>query len=197
VYAELKVILKSPIQRAAALESLRKMVGGNEVAVRESVEGTPLIDVAHLALCAEQVSSRANVVYFMAGSDTLVANIFAKSISEIREQCVRISRQLASQGLKMEKVGASILVSANGSDMDILVGEKVNFWSRCSESLKDRFLGKFLPALVTVSLTAQFMAGTPALQSAQIGLVAASVGALIDAIVAALAADNWKWKESK
>ena len=197
MYAELTLTLEKAIDRKDMLKALEKMIGGNLVAVKESVEGTPLLAVAHLALCAEQVSSRANVVYFMAGSDTLVANIFAKTISQLRAQCIRISRQLALHGLKMAKVGASILVSANGSDMDILTGEKVGFYSRFWESLKERFIGKFVPALVTAFLATQFLAGTPALKSAEIGLLAATLGALLDAIIAALASDSWKWKESK
>lgn len=89
------------------------------------------------------------------------------------------------------------MVSENGSDIDILSGEKVTFPSRWWEALKERFIGKFVPALVTVTLTTLLMAGTPALRSAEIGLVAALIGALLDAAIAALTGEPWKWKESK
>ncbi len=97
----------------------------------------------------------------------------------------------------MNKVGASILVTENGSDIDIFIGEEVSYLSRLWDALKDRFIGKFIPALVTVFLASQFMAGTPIVKSAQIGFVAALVGALIDALLTASSANNWKWKESK
>ncbi|MDQ0621612.1 hypothetical protein [Paraburkholderia graminis] len=197
MYAELTLILKVPIDRAEAVAMLTKIIGGNAVTVQSAVAGTPLMTVADLALCAEQVSTRANVVYFMAGPDTLVANVFAKSISQIRAQCTRISRQLSAAGMKMKKVAAAILVSANGSDMDILSGEEVSLLSRWWEALRDRFIGKFVPALLTVSLAALFMAGTPALKSAEIGLVAAIIGAVIDAMSVAVVSETWKWKESK
>ena len=197
MYGELTLTLKTSINRATAVAELSKMIGGNAVAVQFAVAGTPLVSVADLALCAEQVSTRANIVYFMAGPDTLVANIFAKSTSQIRTQCARISRQLPAQGQKLERVSAAILVSVNGSDMDILSGEKVSIFSRWWEALKDRFIGKFVPALVTVSLASLLMAGTSALKSAEIGLVAAAAGALLDALVAALTAETWKWKEPK
>ena len=197
MYAELTVILKKPISKSVAVTYLTNMIGGNKVTVQSAVAGTPLVAVANLALCAEQVSTRANIVYFMSGPDTLIANIFAKSISQIREQCKRISRQLSAQGLKVKKVGAAILVSVSGSDIDILSGEKVSFFSRWLEALRDRFIGKFVPPMVTVFLASLLMAGTPVLKSAEIGLVAAIVGALVDAIVAALSAETWKWKESK
>jgi hypothetical protein len=197
VYGELTLTLKKAIDRDTAIEALSKMIGGNAVTVQSVVAGTSLASVAALALCAEQVSTRANIIYFMAGPDTLVANIFAKSTSQIRTQFSRISRQLPAQGQKLKKVNAAILVSVNGSDIDILSGEKVAFPWRWWEALKERFIGKFVPALVTVSLTALLMAGTPALKSAEIGLVAAMIGALLDAAIAALTGEPWKWKESK
>jgi uncharacterized MnhB-related membrane protein len=197
VYGELTLTLKTSIDRPKAVEALLKMIGGNVVPVQLAVAGTPLVGVGALALCAEQVSTRANIVYFMAGPDTLVANIFAKSTSQIRAQCSRISRQLSLQGQQQKKVSAAILVTVNGSDMDILSGEKVSIFSRWWEALRDRFVGKFVPAVVTVSLASLLMAGTPALKSAEIGLVAAIVGALLDAVFAALATETWKWKESK
>jgi hypothetical protein len=173
------------------------MIGANTITVQLAVSGTSLVSVSTSALCAEQISNRANIVCFMLGTDTLVANIFAQSVSQIRAQCVRIARQLAAQGQQLDRVSASILVTLNGSDIDIFSGEKVSTAARRWEALKDRFVGKFVPALVTVFFASLWMAGTPALKSAEIGLVAAVVGALLDALVAALSAGNWKWKESK
>lgn len=197
MYGELTLTLRAPIDRKTALAELSKMIGANAIAVEQAVSGTSLVSVSASALCAEQISNRANVVYFMLGSDTLVANIFAKSVSQIRAQCVRIARQLATQGQELDRVSASILVTLNGSDIDILSGEKMSTAARWWEALKDRFIGKFVPALVTVFFASILMAGTPALMSAEIGLVAAVVGASLDALVAALSAENWKWKESK
>ena len=73
MYGELTLTLKTAIERDAAIEALSKMIGGNAVTVQSVVAGTSLASVAALALCAEQVSTRANIIYFMAGPDTLVA----------------------------------------------------------------------------------------------------------------------------
>ncbi len=67
MYAELTLILKKPIERAAAIAALNKMIGGNAVNVSTFVEDTPLAEFADRALCAEQVSVKADVVYFMQG----------------------------------------------------------------------------------------------------------------------------------
>lgn len=196
MYGELTLTLKAPIDRASAIVALSKMIGGNSMSVQVAVSGTPLPNVAALALCAEQISTRANIVYFMAGPDMLVANIFAKSTSQIRAQSARIARQLPAQGQKLKCVSAAILISIDGSDMEILSGEKVSFFGRWWEALKDRFIGKFVPAVLTVSLASFLLAGTPALKSAEIALFAAIVGALLDAVLAALVAEPWKWRGS-
>ena len=197
MYAELIVTLKGQIKRQEATDALNEMIGGNSMVPQTALNGTPLMQVAGRALCAEQISNRAIIVYFMTGTDQLVANVFAQSLTQLKVQCDRISRQLPSHDLKIDKVIATILVTDNGTDTDILSGEKVSLWSRCWESLRDRFLGKFIPALVTVFFASLYMAGTPALKSAEIGLAAALAGALLDAVISAIAAETWKWKESK
>jgi hypothetical protein len=197
VYAELTLTLKTPIRNLKATTELNRMIGKNSILPKVAAAGTALAPVIQSALCAEQIPNKANIIYFAIGTDTLVANIFAKSLREIRAQCLRIARQLELQGLSMKKVTATILITFNGSDMAIISGEMVSLYSRWSQALLDRFIGKFVPALVTVFLASLVMAGTTALTSAEIGLVAAFSGAFLDAAISAYTAESWKWKDEK
>lgn len=194
MYGELTLTFKTPMSRAKTMAVLENMIDGNLVSAQSVVSRASFPVSARLALCAEQVSSSASIVYFQAGLDTVIANIFAKSISQIRTQCERIVRQLALQGLRTKKVSANIYLSA---DMEILRGEQISLGARYWDALKERFVGKFIPPLATVFLASMLLGGTPAFISAQIGLVAASFGALVDALLVATTAEAWKWRELK
>lgn len=112
-----------------------------------------------------------------------------------------LSRQLVLARLQDKKkkagaISASILVEVNDTYSDILVGEKISFRRRLGEALCDKFWSKFLPALLTAGAALHFLANTPAVNSAIVGLVAATAGALLEAALAARAGARWKWKES-
>ena len=104
-----------------------------------AVENTPLANASSLALCAEQVPARATIIYCMVGSDTIAANIFALSLSQLRAQCLRISRQMQDHGFKVSNVEASIFVLSNGSDVDILVRTTCIFSLPLLDVLKGTF----------------------------------------------------------
>ena len=197
MYAELTLVLRPPVQGNDVIHQLTQIVGTNRISVSDAVAGTKLASAAGMAILAEQIANRARIVYFMAGSDTVLAGIFAESAAQIQVQCARIPRQFRAEGGKLKQVSAVILVSARGAHVEMLAGEVQSLRRRWWEALRDRFLGKFLPSVVTVGAASFFMAGTSALISAQIGAVAALVGALVDAAMMALAAGDWKWKGAK
>jgi hypothetical protein len=196
LYAELKLTLKKPITRENAIDRIKEVIGNNSIDIKDAVEDSPIKEIAKFALLAESIPPRAIIVYAIRGNDTIVANILAKSLSQLREECKRISRQLSSKELKIGDTNASILVEVNGVYSDILTGEKVSFRKRWWDAMCDKFWGRFIPAIITAGAASHFLANTPAVTSAIIGLVAATGGALFEAVIAARAGTNWKWKES-
>jgi len=196
VYAELKLTLKKPLSRQLVLARLQEVIGANTMDIAEAVRDSPIEEIAGFALIAEQIVPRAKIIYLLRGSDYVVANILAKSLRQLREECSRISRQLPDEKMKVGAITASILVEVNDTYSDILIGEKISFKRRLWEALCDKFWGKFLPALITAGAAVHFLANTPAVNSAIIGLVAATAGALLEAALSARAGASWKWKES-
>lgn len=196
MYAELKLTLKKPITRDGALQRVEQIIGSNSIKVEDAVEDSPIKEVARFALLAEAIPPRAIIIYALRGNDTIVANILAKSLGQLKEECKRISRQFPSEEFQIDNTSASILVEVNGIYSDILTGEKISFGKRCWDALCDKFWGKFIPAVITAGSASFFLAGTPAVTSAIIGLVAAVAGAMFEAVIAARSATNWKWKES-
>ena len=196
MYAELKIILKNSITQQVAINRINEIIGKNGISIADAVKESPIEEVAAFALLAEKNPPRAIIVYLLRGNDTIVANILAKSLNQLREECTRISRQFPSKELKVNKTSASILVEVNGTYSDILTGEAISFPKRWWEAMSDKFLTKFIPAIITAGAASHFLANTAAFTSALIGVAAATAGALFEAVIVARAGTNWKWKES-
>lgn len=196
MYAELKLTLKKPVTATVALARLKQIIGTNEITLKQAAAGSPIPEVEQFGLVAERIALRATIIYAQSGDDIIVANILARSILELREECTRIARQLSGEPFIIKKTTASILLDMNGTYTDILVGEEISLAKRWQLALFDKFLAKFIPAALTAMGATQWLAGTSAVTSAKIGLVAAVTGALVEALVAAGTGPNWKWKES-
>jgi hypothetical protein len=197
MYAQLTLTLKQGIVVDHARSVVRRITNHNAISAYDALDGNPLQADSNRALGAEFVASQATVIYFMQGTDVVVATILAQSIPQLKNQCMRVSRQLRGEGLRLEKSNATVLVSIDGTDIDILTGSEVRVHSRIREWVKEKFLDRFLPTLITVSLTAHFMAGTPAVISAAVASVSVLISAIWYLLAEAVEGSHWDWRESK
>lgn len=198
MYAELDLKFKQPIDRTAATKLLKAIAGGNEIPIADALQGTPLANVpgiVNAALAAEQVRNAATIIYFMEGNDTIKAHIVVRSLAEVRKQCSRLTRQVSKNLKALAEANATVLVQVRGTDEAVLAAKKVSFWRRSWENASEKFVGKFVPAALTFALAGMFLPGTTAFQSAMIGAIAACLGALVEAMVVAINAEEWKWKD--
>lgn len=199
MYAELELKFRRPVDWASASQSIKDVVGANEVSVSTALASSFLSSVpsvVNAGLAAEQLMNAATIVYFREGSDAVRVYIAVRSLAEVKKQCKRIARQLPRRIGRLSAANATVLVSVKGTDEAILTGERLSFASRYWTAIADKFAGKIIPGAVTFALASHFLTGTTAVTSAAIGLVAAGVGAIFEAEVAARGAGDWKWKES-
>lgn len=195
MYAELVLKYKEPIEPAKVLFGIREVIGVNQVDVRVALVGSPLASVPSMvrsALGAEQVPGT-TAIYFVEGNDMIKVHIAARSVAEVRKQCARIARQLSGKIGSVSTANASVLFSLKGSGEVLMVGERLSFALRLRAIALEKFIGKFFPAAIAFALAAMFLSGTTAVASAAIGAVAAGVGALVEAAIAAGHAGEWTW----
>jgi hypothetical protein len=198
VYAELDLKFEKPIVLARASATLKEIVGVNEIEVETALAGSPLATVPSVvrsALTAEQVVNAATVVYFMEGDDTIKVHIIVRSLAEVRKQCSRITRQLSDKIGALSTANATVLVQVKGTDEAVLAGEKIPFTDRVKTVITEKFVAKFFPAAISFGLAAMLLPGTTAVTSAAIGATAACIGALVEALISASSAGEWKWKD--
>lgn len=198
VYAELDLKFRKSIVPSQASATIKEIIGVNEIEVTAALAGSPLASVASIvqsALAAEQVMAAATVIYFMEGNDTIKVHIAVRSLAEVRKQCSRITRQLSNKIGTLSAANATVLVQVKGTDEAVLIGEKVSFVRHLWTTIGEKFAGKFLPAAATFALATMFLPGTTVVSSAAIGAVAAGVGALVEAAIAARNSGDWKWRD--
>lgn len=196
MYAELDLKFKQPILPADASANVKQVIGLNQIDVVVALSETLLASVSGIvrsALAAEQVLGATTVIYFMEGNDTIKVHIVTSSLAEMRRQCVRITRQLSGKIRLLSTANASILVSMKGSGEVLIVGVRLSYALRLWAIAVEKFIGKFFPAAIAFALAAMFLSGTTAVASAAIGAVAAGVGALVEAAIAAGHAGEWTW----
>lgn len=200
MYAELDLKFKKSISPKERKLDLEKIAGQNFVEAEVAFRGTIFdkqTDIAKAVLAAERIPNVATVIYFGEGDDTIKVHIACKTLADLRKQCNRISRQLdrlpGTQGI-LEST-ATVLVKVGGSDEAVLIGKKISYLKRVYEAIGEKFLAKFLPAAITFGLAASFLPGTSIFQSAQIGCLAAFLGASIEALISASLAKEWKWTD--
>lgn len=200
MYAELDLKFKQALDMRSARARIAANAGANQITPAAALQGTVLANeptILAAALAAERIMNVATIIYFVEGGDTIKAHIVVRSLSDLRKQCARITRQLKGvfPAQPLVEATARVLVQVRGTDEAVISGRRVSFFQRMAETLLEKFVAKFVPAAVTFALAATFLAGTPAVQSAWIGALAACAGALVEATIAARNADEWKWKD--
>lgn len=198
MYAELDLKFKHSIVPTMAGDTIKDIIGVNEVDVAAALAGSALASVPNIvqsALAAEQIMAAATAIYFMEGNDTIKVHIDVRSLADVRKQCSRITRQLSGKIGALSTANATVLVQVKGTDEAILIGEKFTFVRHMWVTATEKFVGKFLPAAVAFGLAAMFLPGSTVVGSAAVATAAAAVGALCEAAIAAHNSKEWKWKD--
>lgn len=200
MYAELDLKFKKSIQPDELKRDLEKIARVNYVEANVALRGTIFdkqSDISKAVLAAEIIPNVATVIYFGEGDDTIKVHISCKTLADLKKQCSRISRQLdrlpGTKGI-MEST-ATVLVMVGRSEEAVLIGKKIPYLKRVYEVSGEKFFAKFLPAAITFALAASFLPGTSIFQSAFIGSIAAFMGAIIEVLISASLAKEWKWTD--
>jgi hypothetical protein len=202
MYLELRIVADYG-QKAAFVTKLKAEIGINAVPHSVAIAQTSLQPYASIILpkivAAEQIQHKAYILYFFEGSDTIVAHITGKSVAEVKEQAKRISRRLPKlfETLEVETKSSGVIYSVNplGFDTPVLKGEKMTFWMRFIDAFTERWMTRLLTPAIVFWIAAAFLPGTNFFQSAAIGMLAVLVSVIIEGIVFAKNAGEWKWDE--
>jgi hypothetical protein len=199
MYAQLTIV--ATFSRPELSRKLIEQIGVNRVRLEIGLQGTPFerdMSIRDRIVATELIQNSASLVYFFEGSDTISVHIQAATVSELKQQAVRVTRQLRPLVNKWKRVSASVsvLIRERGESADpIIEGEYQRKRKRMTDALADKWLGKLLSPAIIFPAT-YFLASSSAATSALIALIAAVVTFGAEAVSAARGAEEWKWKDA-
>lgn len=143
----------------------------------------------------------AEYLYFLEGSDTIVAHVAARTVAEAKQQAVRVSRRMCAlfedPDVKMKTKAVIYAVNSQGFDTAVICGDRVSRGRRFADAFTERWLARILTPGFVFAGAAGYLSGTSFVHSALIGFLAAVVTLLIESMVFALTTEDWKWREIK
>lgn len=153
--------------------------------------------LAPTVIAAQSIRDAALILYFFDGPDTITVHIAAESIADIKAQTQRVTRQLLPLLKKGKKVVKVAILAAGGPGITtpIMNGARISLLRQASSVAADKGVSKLLVPALVFGLTSNFLVGTPAVESALYGLVAASLAFLIEVALFVYHGDEWKWEE--
>lgn len=199
MYAELTII--AHFDRDELTEKLIKLIGPNLATGEDSVKGT-IFEGAYAAIqnkliAVEVINISASVIYFYVGDDTLSIHVTAVDVAQLKAQATRLVRQLRRL-FKSRQCAATASVftrEPTGPDKLIFSGEYLTKRKRLWRNLADKWLGKLLTPGITFFLTLTWVTTAPAIQSAQIALLAAAASFLVEGVSLVPSSEEWTWKD--
>lgn len=202
MYLELLIVANYGAQDRFTTK-LESMIGKNAVDSLIALLQTSLSDRAEdlksTVIAAERIQNKIYILYFFEGDDTIRIHIAGENIVGIRQQAERITRGMPklfeSAEAEMKASGVIYSVVPAALDVPVLSGEKTSFKQRLVDAFTDRWMPRLLAPAVAFWVAAAFLSNTNFFQSAMIGLGAALVSVIIEGLVFARKADEWKWKE--
>jgi hypothetical protein len=199
VYANLRIYLKSGVNRTDIKRQLSAYLNDTSLTPAEAVEGTDLTAYAKLVVGAARFPSDIKVIYLCLADDEIQISVYGKSIPQIKTHCSNSLKRIRKMSkIKISNVSASILISYDGTDIDILAGKETSWLKLFFSALADRWLSKGITALLNAGgAYLIFKSSENPTISAAIALVATAVGILFEAIHSASRAESWSWSESK
>jgi len=199
VYANLRIYLKSGVDRTAITRKLSSFFGNSSITPMEALEGTNLTDYAHLIIGSAKFPPGIKVIYLHLTNDEIQISVYGKSLAQIKTHCTNALKRLKKiSEIKISNISASILITHDGTDIDILSGKEASPFRLFLSALTDRWTSKGVAAAVNAGGAALIFKSTEnPLISATIGFVATLVGIVFEAIHHAWQAESWSWSESK
>lgn len=198
MYAQ--VTVTASYDRVALRKALIAEMGTQGVAPLVAMEGTSYAsmaqEVAPTVMAAQLIRDAASILYFFDGPATVVVHITAATVAELKKQARRVTQQMLPE-LKAGKkvVEVKIFVEEDAGDTLIISGERVPLFRQLSVVAGDKWVSKLLVPALFFGLSSRFLAGTPSVVAAMIGLVAALLAFAVEVGVFVYHGDEWKWKE--
>jgi hypothetical protein len=198
MYAEITII--ATFDRGQFSRALIEQIGSNSVLAETALKGTifelSAANIGDRIVAAERITDVASILYFFEGTDTITAHVAARTVSQLKAQAVRITRQM--RRLFTNGCTAKVLIfTQEGWDQLIVEGEYVSRWRHFRAALSEKLLGKLLTPAIVFFLAVMFFAGTPAVSTAVIALLAAGISFTIEAAAFAYTAEDWKWRDAR
>jgi hypothetical protein len=201
MHAELTIVARYDRQRLC--DGLIEQIGANrvssEVAVKGSVFERDLAGVRGRIIAAEVIGISASIIYFFEGADTVTVHITAATVTKLKAQATRITRQMGRLFSDNHSFAAEVSIFARekGRLEELIVkGEYIPKRKRFTAALTEKWLDKLLTPAAVFFLGTLFLPGSTEARSA-IALGAASISFVIQAALFACTADEWTWRNAK
>lgn len=185
------------------VRKLRQEIGVNAVSASTAVQNT--IFRAHApaivpkVIAAEQIQHKIFILYFLEGSDTIVAHVAARTVAETKQQAVRVARRtctlFANSSTPVRTKAVIYAVDSFGLDTALITGERIGRLRRFIDAFTERWLARLVTPGLVFGVAAAYLPGSNLFVSAMIGFFAAIVTLVIESIVFISTADDWKWRE--
>lgn len=201
MYAQLTVT--ASYDSLALRQALLAHMDATAVAPLFALRRTRFAPIAHAVaptvVAAQAIRNAALVIYFFDGPDTIIVDITATTVAELKLQTRRVTRQLLPLLRKGKKlVDVVILASAGpGVDTPILNGSRVSMLEQLGSVAGEKWVSKLLTPAIVFGLTSRLLVGTPAAESALFGVVAALLAFLVEVALFIYHGDEWKWEEPR
>ena len=204
MYLELRITAEYG-DKKMFVERLNQEIGINAITAQAAVQKTMFRSAASTVVpevvAAEQIQHKVSILYFLEGSDTIVAHVAARTVSETKQQAIRIARRTCAlfenPTVKAKTKAIIYAVNSQGFDTAIISGQRLGRWRRFVDAFTKRWLGRIVTPGIVFGMASAYLPGTNLFQSALIGFLAAIMTLLIEGIAFASKADDWKWEEFK
>jgi hypothetical protein len=180
-------------------------IGANLVSAGTAVPATVFApDAATIILtviAAEQIQNNTLILYFLEGSDRINVHIEASTIARSKQHADRIARRTRAlfEDPTVKRTIRAVIYARNlkGFDSPIIDGSRNAPWSRFWDAFTERWPTRVATPAIVFFLAAAYLPATMFFQAAFLGFLAAAITLIIESILFAMKAGEWKWEENK
>lgn len=182
-------------------QALTDQIGTSAAPALEVLEKTSFaavaVAIAPTVVAAQLLRNAASIVYFFDGPDTVLVHITAVTVTELKAQAKRVTRQMVpflESGKNV--VRASLFVQeSQGADVLIIDGEYLSLPRQILGVFAEKWLSKLVVPASVFALTANWISGTTATKAAGFGMLAAMIALIFEIGLFVYHAEQWKWKD--
>lgn len=199
MYAQITITAK--YDGAELRQALTDQIGASAVPAIEvlprTIFATSAAAIAPTVVAAQLLRNATIVLYFFDGPDTVVVHIKAATVTELKAQAERVTRQMLPFSKSRKRVISASLFVQELQQKNVLIisGERLSLPRQILDAFSDKWLSRLVVPASVFALTASRMSGTTAAESAGIGVLAALIALLIEIALFVYHADKWKWKD--